>query len=89
MLTQNQGLLQGSIFYQNFSSGTEGVPTRLPPSQKTFDGRIVHLPFGKTDFSEEDLMINVLAAAKSVEANKTSGARGVYWKRSNDSDSVP
>ncbi|KAL6562836.1 ribosomal protein L1 [Orobanche hederae] len=41
---------------------------------------IVHLPFGKADFSEEDLMINVLAAAKSVEANKPSGARGVYWK---------
>ncbi|CAA2952076.1 50S ribosomal L1, chloroplastic [Olea europaea subsp. europaea] len=41
---------------------------------------IVHLPFGKVDFSEEDLMINFLAAAKSVEANKPSGAKGVYWK---------
>ncbi|CDP17822.1 unnamed protein product [Coffea canephora] len=41
---------------------------------------IVHLPFGKVDFSEEDLTENFLAAAKSVEANKPSGAKGVYWK---------
>ncbi|CAI9764986.1 unnamed protein product [Fraxinus pennsylvanica] len=41
---------------------------------------IVHLPFGKIDFSEEDLIINFLAAVKSVEANKPSGAKGVYWK---------
>ncbi|KAL2329323.1 hypothetical protein Fmac_022750 [Flemingia macrophylla] len=41
---------------------------------------IVHLPFGKADFSEEDLLINLLAAVKSVEANKPSGAKGVYWK---------
>ncbi|KAL7234427.1 hypothetical protein ACSBR1_017930 [Camellia fascicularis] len=40
---------------------------------------IVHLPFGKSDFSEEDL-VNLLAAAKSVETNKPSGAKGVYWK---------
>ncbi|KAL3537502.1 hypothetical protein ACH5RR_000868 [Cinchona calisaya] len=41
---------------------------------------IVHLPFGKVDFSEEDLVENFLAAARSVEANKPSGAKGVYWK---------
>ncbi|CAI9769734.1 unnamed protein product [Fraxinus pennsylvanica] len=41
---------------------------------------IVHLPFGKVDFSEEDLVINFIAAVKSVEANKPSGAKGVYWK---------
>ncbi|KAG7945747.1 hypothetical protein I3843_14G005000 [Carya illinoinensis] len=41
---------------------------------------IVHLPFGKADFSEEDLLINLLAAIRSVEANKPPGAKGVYWK---------
>ncbi|CAK9152293.1 unnamed protein product [Ilex paraguariensis] len=41
---------------------------------------IVHLPFGKANFSEEDLLLNLLAAVKSVEANKPSGAKGVYWK---------
>ncbi|KAF7836080.1 50S ribosomal protein L1, chloroplastic [Senna tora] len=41
---------------------------------------IVHLPFGKADFSEEDLLVNLIAAIKSVEANKPPGAKGVYWK---------
>ncbi|XP_047945512.1 50S ribosomal protein L1, chloroplastic-like [Salvia hispanica] len=41
---------------------------------------IVHLPFGKADFSEEDLIANFLAAVKSVESNKPTGAKGVYWK---------
>ncbi|KAI7758226.1 hypothetical protein M8C21_018748 [Ambrosia artemisiifolia] len=41
---------------------------------------IVHLPFGKANFSEEDLIINLLAAVKSVETNKPTGAKGVYWK---------
>ncbi|KAL4204203.1 hypothetical protein AMTRI_Chr01g130950 [Amborella trichopoda] len=41
---------------------------------------IVHLPFGKVEFSEEDLLINLMAAIKSIEANKPSGAKGVYWK---------
>ncbi|GMH04405.1 hypothetical protein Nepgr_006244 [Nepenthes gracilis] len=41
---------------------------------------IVHLPFGKTDFSEEDLLVNLLATIKSVDANKPSGAKGMYWK---------
>ncbi|KAF2319639.1 hypothetical protein GH714_017788 [Hevea brasiliensis] len=41
---------------------------------------IVHIPFGKVDFSEEDLLVNLLAAVRSVESNKPSGAKGVYWK---------
>ncbi|RVX00277.1 50S ribosomal protein L1, chloroplastic [Vitis vinifera] len=41
---------------------------------------IVHLPFGKADFSEEDLLANLIAAVKSVETNKPSGAKGVYWR---------
>uniref|UniRef100_A0A7N0UYX7 Ribosomal protein n=1 Tax=Kalanchoe fedtschenkoi TaxID=63787 RepID=A0A7N0UYX7_KALFE len=41
---------------------------------------IVHIPFGKFDFSDEDLIENFLAAVKSIETNKPSGAKGVYWK---------
>ncbi|XP_030465656.1 50S ribosomal protein L1, chloroplastic [Syzygium oleosum] len=41
---------------------------------------IVHIPFGKVDFPAEDLLVNFLAAVKSIEANKPSGAKGVYWK---------
>ncbi|XP_073270558.1 large ribosomal subunit protein uL1c [Primulina huaijiensis] len=41
---------------------------------------IVHIPYGKTSFSEEDLIINLLATVRSVEANRPSGAKGVYWK---------
>ncbi|KAL6129960.1 hypothetical protein ACLB2K_068342 [Fragaria x ananassa] len=41
---------------------------------------IVHLRFGRADFSEEDLLVNLLSAIKSVETNKPPGAKGVYWK---------
>ncbi|KAM0947787.1 putative ribosomal protein L1 [Dioscorea sansibarensis] len=41
---------------------------------------IVHLPFGKVNFLDEDLIVNLIAAVRSVEANKPSGAKGVYWK---------
>ncbi|KAM5552126.1 large ribosomal subunit protein uL1c [Rosa sericea] len=41
---------------------------------------IVHLRFGRADFPEDDLLVNLLAAIKSVETNKPPGAKGVYWK---------
>lgn len=41
---------------------------------------IVHIPFGKTGFSDHDLLQNFQAVVKSVEANKPSGAKGLYWK---------
>ncbi|KAK8952882.1 hypothetical protein KSP40_PGU003921 [Platanthera guangdongensis] len=31
---------------------------------------IVHLPFGKADFPDEDLIVNLIAAVRSVETNK-------------------
>ncbi|CAN1316649.1 50S ribosomal protein L1, chloroplastic [Linum perenne] len=34
---------------------------------------IVHIPFGKANFTEDDLL-------KSVESNRPKGAKGVYWK---------
>ncbi|KAL0910932.1 hypothetical protein M5K25_019028 [Dendrobium thyrsiflorum] len=41
---------------------------------------IVHLPFGKANFPEEDLIVNFMAAVRSVDINKPPGAKGVYWK---------
>ncbi|KAG2619574.1 hypothetical protein PVAP13_3NG121700 [Panicum virgatum] len=41
---------------------------------------IVHIPFGKVDFPEEDLISNFMAVVRSVERNKPSGAKGIYWK---------
>ncbi|CAN0917287.1 50S ribosomal protein L1, chloroplastic [Linum grandiflorum] len=41
---------------------------------------IVHIPFGKANFSEDDLIVNLVSAIKSVESNRPKGAKGVYWK---------
>ncbi|BBM97678.1 large subunit ribosomal protein L1 [Marchantia polymorpha subsp. ruderalis] len=41
---------------------------------------IVHVLFGKSNFTAEDLLANLVAVANSVDANKPSGAKGVYWK---------
>jgi large subunit ribosomal protein L1 len=40
---------------------------------------IVHLNFGKTNFSNEDLLENLLAVYKSIEQNKPSGVKGRYF----------
>jgi large subunit ribosomal protein L1 len=41
---------------------------------------IVHLSFGKMNFSEEHLKENLLAVFDSIEKNKPSGVKGRYFK---------
>lgn len=40
---------------------------------------IVHLNFGKINFSENDLIENLLAVYKSIQQNKPSGVKGKYF----------
>ena len=44
---------------------------------------IVHLSFGKIDFSEENLKENLLAVFNSIEKNKPTGVKGRYFKSFN------
>ena len=44
---------------------------------------IVHLNFGKADFSEEQLLENLAAVFESIEKNKPSGVKGRYFKSFN------
>jgi len=41
---------------------------------------IVHLSFGKSNFSEEQLKENLLAVYSSIERNKPTGVKGKYFK---------
>lgn len=40
---------------------------------------IVHVPFGKVDFSVEDLLVNLVAIKDSIDKNRPSGSKGKYW----------
>lgn len=44
---------------------------------------IVHLSFGKNNFSEEQLKENLLAVYSSIEKNKPTGVKGRYFKSFN------
>ena len=44
---------------------------------------IVHLNFGKVNFSEDQLVENLSAVFESIEKNKPSGVKGRYFKSFN------
>lgn len=41
---------------------------------------IVHINFGKANFTSEDLLVNLTSVYTSVEQNKPSGVKGRYFK---------
>jgi large subunit ribosomal protein L1 len=44
---------------------------------------IVHLNFGKLNFSEKELKENLVTVFQSIEKNKPSGVKGKYFKTFN------
>nr|UAD84258.1 ribosomal protein L1 [Gracilaria changii] len=41
---------------------------------------ILHIPFGKLNFSIEDLYSNLITLQQSIDKNRPQGSKGKYWK---------
>nr|YP_010196657.1 ribosomal protein L1 [Gracilaria cervicornis]UAD84054.1 ribosomal protein L1 [Gracilaria cervicornis] len=41
---------------------------------------ILHIPFGKLNFTSEELYSNLIALQQSVDKNRPQGSKGKYWK---------
>nr|YP_009511549.1 ribosomal protein L1 [Gracilariopsis mclachlanii]AXI97426.1 ribosomal protein L1 [Gracilariopsis mclachlanii] len=41
---------------------------------------ILHVPFGKLNFTTEELYSNLISLQQSIDKNRPQGAKGKYWK---------
>nr|YP_010196864.1 ribosomal protein L1 [Gracilaria cliftonii]UAD84668.1 ribosomal protein L1 [Gracilaria cliftonii] len=41
---------------------------------------ILHIPFGKLNFTAEDLYSNLITLQQSIDKNRPQGSKGKYWK---------
>nr|YP_009732506.1 50S ribosomal protein L1 [Gracilaria textorii]QHS70912.1 50S ribosomal protein L1 [Gracilaria textorii] len=41
---------------------------------------ILHIPFGKLNFTPEDLYSNLITLQQSIDKNRPQGSKGKYWK---------